>query len=89
LAHPPILPSTTIEKIMSKLLDFMNHVDKNAEARFASAAVTLTLMASFGLSQVEQDAFLSGDPQNVASAIGMPASEITVIHIPATNTSYR
>ena len=73
---------------MSKLLDFMNYVDKNADARFASAAVTLTLMVSFGLSQVEQNAFLSGDRQQVASAIGMSVVDMTVIHLPNTNIAF-
>jgi len=73
---------------MSKLLDYINHLDQNADAREAHAAFPTTSMTNFGLSKDEQEALLSGDKQRIADAIGLSADDMTVIHIPATNTSF-
>ncbi|HEY8024262.1 MAG TPA: hypothetical protein VIF60_06835 [Burkholderiaceae bacterium] len=69
---------------MSKLLDYINHLDKNSDARNAHAADPAGHMTSYGLSQDEQDALLSGDKQRVADAIGIPAHQIQALHIPDT-----
>ena len=66
---------------MSKLLEYMNHSDKNAAARFAHAANPVICMTNFGLTQDEQDAVMSGDKQRVADAIGIALDAISAPHI--------
>ena len=46
---------------MSKLLDYINHLDKNADARTAHAADPAGCMTNFGLTQDEQEALQSRD----------------------------
>jgi hypothetical protein len=67
---------------MSKLLDYINHLDKNADARDAHAADPTGHMTNYGLTQDEQDALLSGDRQRVADAIGISVDAMTVVHVP-------
>jgi len=67
---------------MSKLLDYLNHLDKNADARDAHAADPAGSMTNFGLSQDEQDALMSGDKQRVADACGVAVQDMPVIHVP-------
>jgi hypothetical protein len=67
---------------MSKLLDYLNHLDKNADARTAHAADPAGSMTNFGLSQDEKDAFMSGDKQRVADACGVPVQDMPVLHVP-------
>jgi hypothetical protein len=67
---------------MSKLLDYLNHLDKNADARTAHAADPATSMTNFGLTQDEQDALRSGDKQRIADACGIPLDAVRVIHTP-------
>jgi hypothetical protein len=67
---------------MSKLLDYINHLDKNADARNAHAADPNGCMTNFGLSQAEQDALLSGDHQRIASTIGISVTELQTLHVP-------
>jgi hypothetical protein len=60
---------------MSKLLDYINHLDKDANARAAHKADPRKSMTDFGLTTDEQDALQSGDQQRVADAIGIPVDE--------------
>ena len=74
---------------MSKLLDYLNHLDKNADARDAHAADAVGSMTNFGLSQDEQDALMSGDKQRVADACGIPVEQVQTMHTPNSyNTPY-
>lgn len=73
---------------MSKLLDYINHLDKNADARDAHAADPKECMTNFGLSQDEQDALTSLDRDRIAKAAGIPTTEIKSIHVPNSNISY-
>ena len=67
---------------MSKLLDYINHLDKDANARAAHRANPVKSMTDFGLTIAEQDALLSGDRQRIADVIGIPADEIPMITVP-------
>jgi hypothetical protein len=73
---------------MSNLLDYLNHLDKNADARDAHAADATGSMTNFGLSQDEQDALNSGDKAQIAAACGVPVENLQVVHVPNTNISY-
>lgn len=70
--------------IMSKLLDYLNHLDKNADARNAHAADPAGSMTNFGLSQDEQNALISGSKQKVADACGIPVQEMKALIVPQT-----
>ena len=67
---------------MSKLLDYLNHLDKNADARDAHAADPAGSMTNFGLSQDEQDAVTSGDKQQLADACGIAVQDMPAIQVP-------
>jgi len=67
---------------MSNLLDYLNHLDKNADARDAHAADATGSMTNFGLSQDEQDALASGDRQKIANACGVPMQELKSMYVP-------
>ena len=67
---------------MSKLLDYINLLDKNATARHAHASDTVSSMESFGLSKREQEAFLSGDRQRIVVACEISPEDFPVIHLP-------
>ena len=69
---------------MSKLLDYLNHLDKHADTRAAHAADPATRMTNFGLTQDEQDALMSGDRQRVADACGIPLDELAMPETPNT-----
>ncbi len=66
---------------MSNLLNYLNTLDKDADAREAHNADPQASMANFGLLDHEQQAVLSGDPAAIAHAAGidvaaMPATQI-------------
>jgi len=67
---------------MSKLLDYLNHLDANADAVDAHAADPVGSMTNFGLSQGEQDALVSGDRQRMADACGISVEEMPTPEIP-------
>jgi hypothetical protein len=69
---------------MSKLLDYINALDKDAAVRTAHAADPVACMTNFGLSADEQDALRSGDRQRIADAIGVPLQNIQAMHTPLT-----
>ena len=56
---------------MSKMLDYLNHLDKNSAARSAHAADPTAAMTQFGLTHVEQLAAISGDKAKIAELAGV------------------
>ncbi|MDY7540498.1 hypothetical protein RGU72_19770 [Undibacterium sp. 5I1] len=66
---------------MSKLLDYLNVLDKDASARDAHNADPAGAMTTFGLTEEEQDAFMSGDKNAVADLIGISADELPSIEV--------
>ncbi len=71
---------------MSKLLDYLNTLDKDATAREAHNKDPKTAMKKHGLSDVEQAALMSGDRKKVADAVGISADQLPSITV--TNTSF-
>jgi hypothetical protein len=61
---------------MSKLLHYLNHLDKNAEAREAFNKDPKAAMAHHGLTEAEQAALLAGDKAAVAKLVGVEAVEL-------------
>lgn len=56
---------------MSKLLDYINTLDKDSVACAAHTADPAAAMTQFGLSDVEQQAVLSGDSDEIAKLSGV------------------
>lgn len=61
---------------MSKLLDYLNYLDQNADAREAFAANPVAAMDSFGLNEEEKNALISGDKSRVANLIGIDVADL-------------
>jgi hypothetical protein len=66
---------------MSKLLDYINTLDKNASALEAHSNDPKAAMENFGLTPDEQDAFLSGDKERVAELSGIDTFEYASPHV--------
>jgi hypothetical protein len=64
---------------MSKLLDYLNTLDKDAAAREAHAKDPKAAMKKFGLTAEEQAALMSGDKKKVADLIGVSADALPAI----------
>jgi len=71
---------------MSKLLDYLNLLDKDAAARQAFAKDPQAAMTQYGLTDAERKAFLSGDKKAIAKLVGVDEDEFPVPQI--TNTDY-
>lgn len=69
---------------MSKLLDYLNILDKDAAVREAHLQDPIATMKGFGLSDVEQSAILSGSREMLAAAIGISADALPAIILPNT-----
>jgi hypothetical protein len=67
---------------MPGILDYLNHVDQDANARAAHQQNPQKAMADFGLSQPEQQAMLSGDKEQVAHVLGISSDELPSMEIP-------
>lgn len=67
---------------MSKLLDYLNILDKDAAAREAHNKDPKASMMKHGLSADEQAAVFSGDRKKVADLIGISADALPAIHTP-------
>jgi len=67
---------------MPGLLDYLNHLDQNANACSAHQQDPQKAMTDFGLSPVEQQAILSGDKEQVANLIGISSDELPSAEIP-------
>lgn len=65
---------------MSKLLDYLNILDKDAAAREAHNKDPKAAMTKHGLSDDEQGALMSGDKTKVAGLIGVSA-DVLPAHI--------
>ncbi len=66
---------------MSKLLDYLNHLDQDANARAEHEHNSRQAMRNFGLSQQEQQAMLSGDKEQVAQLLGISSDQLPVIEV--------
>ncbi|CAN5825265.1 hypothetical protein BH11PSE12_BH11PSE12_14130 [soil metagenome] len=64
---------------MSKLLDYINTLDKDAVAREAHKKDPVAAMKTFGLSEEEQTALLSGDKKKVAALVGVDEDSLPTI----------
>ncbi|MFZ6875062.1 hypothetical protein ACO0LF_23610 [Undibacterium sp. Di27W] len=64
---------------MSKLLEYLNTLDKDAEARAAHAKDPSAAMQSFGLNEHEQKALLSRDKTVVAGSLGLDTDDLPAI----------
>jgi hypothetical protein len=66
----------------SKLLDYLNHLDKNAEAREAFAKTPHDAMTDFGLNEEEKTALLSGNKAAMAKLVGIDAAALPSPQVP-------
>lgn len=65
---------------MSKVLDFLNALDKDAAMLAEYKKDGKAVMTKFGLSEAEQRAILSQDKQQVAALLGISADDVPVLH---------
>ncbi len=68
--------------MMSRLIDYLNILDQDANARDAHEAAPLDAMRNFGLSSDEQRALLSGDKVQVAQLLGIGPDDLPIPEIP-------
>lgn len=61
---------------MSKLLDYLNHLDSNATAVTAHNADPAAAMTQFGLNAVEQQTLMSGDKAAIAALAGIDVNDL-------------
>lgn len=61
---------------MSKLLDYLNILDKDAAAREAHLQDPIAAMKEFGLSGEEQSAVMSGNKKSAAALVGISAANL-------------
>jgi hypothetical protein len=61
---------------MSKLLDYLNTLDKDAAAREAHAKDPKAAMKEFGLTEEEQAALISGDRAKIADLSGIDLADL-------------
>jgi len=73
---------------MSKLLDYLNHLDRDATAREAHQKDPQASMTQFGLSADEQKTFMSGDIAAIATLAGVDASDLPKINVTNTDLTY-
>ena len=66
---------------MSKLLDYLNSLDKDAAAREAHNKDAKAAMTKFGLTEEEQKAVVSGDKKKVASMVGIHEDSLPPIQV--------
>jgi hypothetical protein len=66
----------------SKLLDYLNLLDKDAAAREAFAKDPHDAMKAFGLSEKEQKALLSGNKAAIAKLVGIDVDELPATQVP-------
>jgi hypothetical protein len=66
---------------MSTLLDYLNHLDSNAAAVTAHNADPVAAMTQFGLNANEQQTFLSGDKNAIATLAGIDPTEFPRIQV--------
>ena len=66
---------------MSKLLDYLNALDKDAAAREAFTKDPQAAMKQYGLDEAEQAALASGDKVAVAKLIGIKSNDLPKIQV--------
>jgi hypothetical protein len=66
---------------MSKLLSYLNTLDKDAAAREEHAKDPKAAMTKHGLSEEEQEALMSGDKKKVAKLVGIDEAALPSIQI--------
>lgn len=66
---------------MSKLLDYLNTLDKDAAAREAHAKDPKAAMTKHGLTDEEQVALMSGDKKKVAAMVGIQEDSLPSIQV--------
>lgn len=71
---------------MSKLLEYLNTLDKDSAALAAHKSDPGAAMGDFGLTSEEQSAVLSGDKEVVAGLLGISAEELPALD--TTETTY-
>lgn len=69
---------------MSKVLDFLNTLDKDAVMLAEYKKDGKAVMTKYGLNEAEQQAVLSGDKQKVADLLGISADAVPVVHLNGT-----
>lgn len=73
---------------MSKLLDYLNHIDSNATAIAAHNADPAGYMTQFGLSATEQQTLMSGDKVAIAALAGVDVSDLPKTNIVNVDETY-
>jgi len=71
---------------MSKLLDYLNHLDSNANAVTAHNADPIAAMTQFGLDSAEQQALTSWNKAAIAQLTGVAVDQFPTPQIG--NTDY-
>ena len=66
---------------MSKLLDYLNTLDKDAAARDAHNKDAKAAMTKFGLTEEEQKAVVSGDKKKIAALVGVPEHSVPKVEV--------
>ncbi|TKB48493.1 hypothetical protein FCL40_12340 [Ferrimonas sediminicola] len=66
---------------MSKLLDYLNELDSNANLKSAHDKDPEGTMKGYGLSEDECNAMLSGDRKRVAKVMGVSDQEVEIMTI--------
>ncbi len=64
---------------MSKLLEYLNTLDKDADARSAHIKDADAAMSDFGLDDHEKAAVQSGDKQAVADILGIEVEKLQAL----------
>lgn len=73
---------------MSKLLDYLNRLDKDATAREAHNTDPQAAMTAFGLNDAEQQTFMSGDKTALANLAGIDASDLPKLNVVNNDLTY-
>lgn len=73
---------------MSKLVDYLNLLDKDAAAREAHNNDPKAAMTAFGLDDAEQQVFMSGDKTAIANLAGIDASDLPKVNVANTDLTY-
>ena len=73
---------------MSKLLDYLNHLDSNATAIAAHNADPAAYMTQFGLNATEQQTFMSGDNAAIATLVGIDPADLPKVQVMNVDETY-
>jgi hypothetical protein len=73
---------------MSKLLDYLNHLDSNAAVIAAHNADPSATMTQFGLDATEQQTFMSGDKTAIAALAGIDVTDLPKVNVTNIDETY-